>query len=276
MKKYDRNALIEIEQWKNPPRTFLTKVADTINKPLSKVGEIILDNKVGEVISNSIQGIISLLNDASSWSVRTDAIFREFEDNGYSVKTISDIEKLQLEEVDRVVGFLGAKYKTTAFAEGAATGAAGGPGIAADIPLLFGIALRAIGEYATYYGFDINRQEERQYILDILMLVSSPTQAAKQQTMVELTKIASAVAKKKTWKEIEKIGLATTLKKIGEQLGFRMTKAKLGQIVPIFGAVVGAGYNTYFIKCVCDASYFLYRERFLARTYDFEIESKLG
>lgn len=44
----------------------------------------------------------------------------------------------------------------------------------------------------------------------------------------------------------------------------RLTKAKLGQIIAILGAVVGAGFNTYFIGKVADASYYLYRERLLA------------
>lgn len=272
MNQYDSTALVEIGKWKNPPRTIFDDVKEVINKPISKVGEVILDNCVGEAVAKSIEGIVSLVNDASSWSVRQDAIFKEFTKKGFQVRTNSDIENLQLRQVDQVVGYLGAKYKSVAFAEGAVTGAGGGIGIAADIPLLFGIVLRAIGEYATYYGCDISLQEERQYMLDILMLASSPTQAAKQKTLAELSKIAGAIAKKKTWAEIEKSGLAVAIKKMAEQLGIRMTKAKMGQIVPVFGAVVGAGYNTYFTNCVCNSAYYLYRERFLARTYGFEIK----
>ena len=42
-----------------------------------------------------------------------------------------------------------------------------------------GLNLRAIGEYATYYGFDIGRQEERLFALNVLGLASSPSDAAK-------------------------------------------------------------------------------------------------
>ena len=38
---------------------------------------------------------------------------------------------------------------------------AGAAAIAADVTALLGLNLRAVGEYATYYGFDINKQEER-------------------------------------------------------------------------------------------------------------------
>ena len=33
------------------------------------------------------------------------------------------------------------------------------------------------------------------------------------------------------------------------------------------GAVVGAGFNAYYTAGVCEAAYYLYRERFLARKY---------
>ncbi|MNY80779.1 hypothetical protein D3C86_2219990 [compost metagenome] len=33
------------------------------------------------------------------------------------------------------------------------------------------------------------------------------------------------------------------------------------------GAAVGGGFNTYFTMKVCDAAFYLYRERFLANKY---------
>jgi hypothetical protein len=37
--------------------------------------------------------------------------------------------------------------------------------------------------------------------------------------------------------------------------------------LPEVGAFVGGGFNTYYTMKVCDAAYFLYRERFLAKKY---------
>lgn len=42
-------------------------------------------------------------------------------------------------------------------------------GLLVDIPLLTTMALRAIGEYATYYGFDLSKKE-RFYMLFVLSL----------------------------------------------------------------------------------------------------------
>lgn len=38
-------------------------------------------------------------------------------------------------------------------------------------------------------------------------------------------------------------------------------------ILPYTGAAVGGGFNAYFTSKVCDAAYYLYRERFLALKY---------
>lgn len=57
------------------------------------------------------------------------------------------------------------------------------------------------------------------------------------------------------------------VQQIAKALSIRLTKAKLAQIVPVAGAAVGGGFNAYFTAKVCDAAYFLYRERLLAQKY---------
>jgi hypothetical protein len=51
----------------------------------------------------------------------------------------------------------------------------------------------------------------------------------------------------------------------------RLTKAKLAEVIPGAGAVIGGGFNAYFTAKVCDAAYFLYRERFLAEKYGADV-----
>ncbi len=172
-----------------------------------------------------------------------------------------------MEHVDRALGWLDVKYKSVAAAEGAATGAAGLPGIPVDIVAIVGINLRGIGEYATYCGFNISEQPERLFAMDVLAFASSPTDGAKQAALAQLVRIAKDAAAKKTWKELEQHSFVNIVRKIAESLGSRLTKAKLAQLVPYLGAGVGAGFNTYFTTRVCDASFFLYRERLLARKY---------
>lgn len=89
--------------------------------------------------------------------------------------------------------------------------------------------------------------------------------------MSELVRIAKDVARKKVWKDLEEHSLVRIIQKIAQSLGIRLTKGKLGRVIPKVGAVVGGGYNAYYTDKVCDAAFNLYRERFLAEKYGLEI-----
>lgn len=266
---YDQKSLKEIHQWKNPQIGWFDNALKVINEPLNAAGNAVLSTPlVGEAIQKAVKGLISVCNDAAQWSVRPEAILEEYRTDGHvHVKSLKDVSGLSLEDADKTVGWLAAKYKSLALAEGAGAGAAGIAGIAIDIPTLIALNLRAIGEYATYYGFDIERQEERLFAFNILALSSSPADASKNVAMAQLVKISQQVAKKQTWKQLEQHAFVKIIQQIASSLGVKITKAKLAQIIPVAGAVVGGGFNAYFTSNVCEAAYYLYRERFLAEQY---------
>ena len=268
MSAYERRALEQIHEWKTPELTWSDQAMRVISRPLDKAGDFIMEIPVlGDVIKKAIGGIVNVSNDLAQRSVRPEAIYRKFRTAGHDIHERSDIFSLDLEDVDKVVGWLAAKYKGLALGEGAATGVAGALGIAVDIQALVTLNLRAIGEYATYYGFDVSLQQERLFAMNILGLASSPNDAAKAIAMAQLVRIAQDAAKKKTWKTLEGHAFVKIIQQISKALGIRLTKAKLAQFVPVVGAVVGGGYNAYYTAKVCDAAYYLYRERFLAEKY---------
>lgn len=272
--EYEKNTLKEIRIWKTPKeQNFLQKSFSVITSPINKTAELVIDSPyIGEVITKAISGLTTICNQSAQKTVRTVAIFEDISNkSGITIKNLNDIEKIELSILDKASSGLLSKYVAIAAAEGGGTGALGLPGMVIDIPSLILLNFRAIGEYATYYGFDIELQEEKIYILNILSLASAPTDQAKHVAMAQLAKIATQVAKKQTWTELEKIAFVNMIKKIAEALGIRLTKAKLAQFIPVFGAVVGAGFNAYYTEKVCNAAYFLYRERFLARKYNLEI-----
>jgi len=256
MSLYEQNAHREIDHFKNPERSWLGNVWEKVNEPVEWIADKAFDSAIGAAVAKAVQGLVSVLNDGASWSVRTDAIYGEFRSDGHSrVCCGADIHRLDLRDVDKTVGYLAAKYKMAALAEGAGTGTLGAAGIAFDIPALVSLALRAVNEYATYYGFDVSLQHEQAYAMVILSAASSPTVAAKQITMAELTKLSVLIA---------------------QALGIRLTKAKLAQIVPLVGAAVGGGFNAWYLARVTETAYHLYRERFLIEKYgpDVAIPSK--
>ncbi|WP_413723801.1 EcsC family protein [Sodalis sp. RH16] len=266
---YERQAMLEIQHWKNPRAGGSLRAFKVINKPLDSLGNAILQAPgIGGILQGVIIALTGICNDLAQLSVRPQAIFEEFRRDGWSgVASLGDIGALSLAGIDKTVGSLSAKYKGLALAEGMGAGLTGIAGLALDIPSLITLNLRAVGEYATYYGFDINKQEEKLFALQIMGLVSSPSDAAKNIAMAQLAAITRDTAKKRTWRQLEKHALVKIIQEIAKTLGIRLTKAKLAQTVPIVGAVVGGGYNVYFTTQVCDAAYYLYRERFLSMRF---------
>jgi hypothetical protein len=266
---YEQHAIREIHAWKNPELGWFGQAMKVVNWPLDKAGDLVLGTPgLGDVIKNSIKGITSVCNDLAQWSVRPEAIYAEFRRDGHtSINRPSHVFGLDLEQVDKVVGWLDAKYKGIALVEGAASGSLGLPGIPPDIVALITLTLRAIGEYATYYGYDVSSQEERLFAMNVLGLASSPTDGSKGLAMAQLVRIAQDVAKKRSWKQLEQHAFVQLIQQIAKALGIRLTKAKLAQVLPATGAAVGGGFNAYFTYKVCDAAYYLYRERFLAAKY---------
>ena len=270
--EYDRRAIAEIHQWKTPELSWFGQAMRAVDWPLAKASDWLLDQPlVGEAIRKAISGVVSVCKDAAQWSVRQEAIYSEFRRAGHALKTPANVTSLELEDIDRVVGFLDAKYKGVAAAEGAATGVAGLPGIFVDLPALVTLNLRAIGEYATYYGFDVTVQHERLFAMNVLGLASSPKDAAKQVAMAQLVRIARDVAMRRTWTSLEEHAFVQVIQQIARAVGVRLTKAKLAQVVPAVGAVVGSGFNAYYTGRVCEAAYYLYRERFFAEKYGHDV-----
>ena len=281
--EYEKRALKQIHIWKNPERTWLDGAVSVINWPLEKAGDAVMKVPgLSFAIQKSFTGILGVINDGSQWSVRPEAILKEYEKtHDTKITNLSEIYNLDLSVVDRTIGWLDTKYEGLALIEGAAAGgtsvlspAAALIAIPADIAALLTLNLRAIGEYATYCGFDISLPQERLFALNVLTYASSSTDQSKQVALAQLVRIARDVALKKTWQDLEKHLFVQAVKEIAQALSIRLTKAKLANVIPAAGAVLGGGFNAYYTDKVCKAAFYLYRERFLAEKYganDIEI-----
>ena len=269
---YERRALEDIHAWKQQKTrsTWIGQTRRIVNLPLETAGRLLFKVPgVTRAIDRSVGKLVGALNDVAQSSVRHAAIHGEYRDGGHAhVNEHADVLSLDLEQIDRAIGLLAAKYQALALAEGAATGLAGLAGIPVDVVALVLLNLRAIGEYATYCGFDPRGHQERLFAMNVLGFASSATTARdKYGTVAQLAKIARDVSTRRPWKELKKHAFVRAVRHIAKTLGLRLTKAKLAQIVPAAGAVFGGVFNAQFTSGVCGAAHMLYRERFLIAKY---------
>lgn len=261
---YEKQAIIEIESWKTPKEKWYSGALKVANKPFELAGDAIVNAPfVGDVLAKTTHGLVTALNDVAHATLRYEAIFKDFQKAGHQVSSLEDIKRLDLSSVDLEAGKLEKKYKALLLAEGATTGAMGAPGLILDVPLLLTGCFRAIGEYATHYGYNLQYQHERLFALDVLSLVASPTDLGKAAAMMQLTKTANLIARNITLDQMTDIAFVQIVQKAAQALGKEVTEQKMAEIIPLIGGVIGAGFNANFAHRVCTAAYHLYRERFI-------------
>ncbi|GAA1554616.1 hypothetical protein GCM10009789_05040 [Kribbella sancticallisti] len=302
MTPYDRDAWAEVEMWRRRRLESQTRhlLPETLRRRMSKAGQIARARfesipGAAEFEASFVKALGGLLDFGSRAAMATvghEAIVEAYRKRGHEVADIDDIGKLELCEMDKVRPNLGLAYTAAATVEGAAAGfavsggqiiAAGGsvlgagvggaPGIgtvvgvmAADAAAVLVAANRAVAHIAAYYGYDVDHPDERLFALGVLS-VGTATEAGKAAAYIELNKLVQALARRATWDQLRQNAVTRVVEKVFTRLGYRITQRKLGQAVPVFGTVIGAGMNAHLLSSVTDDANHIYRERFLRDHY---------
>ena len=159
---YENRAREQIGEWKKPDQGWFGQTMRQIGWPVDRVraliGKAAAATGLHDVLAKALAGTLHVLGDAAAWAVRRDAVYVEFREKGHDVHRHADVFKLDLEQVDAVVGRLDAKYTGLAFAEGAAAGAAGVPGLIAEV-----LPLLSVGEMTLrlYGAFNYSQNSAR-------------------------------------------------------------------------------------------------------------------
>lgn len=266
---YEQAAWQAIQDWKRPARrTWWTRTMNRVGQTWNEVTEQVRRVPgVDWTIDNIVVGLLDLTNEITQDSVWLDAIYQEYRNAGHEVHTHADLQRLDLQHIDDRLAGLSTKYRALAVAEGAATGYAGAAGIMPDIIALVSLTLRAVGEYAAYCGFDIRDPHERLRALHLLDRVSQPGDQAKTMALAPVVRVSKGLAFRQGLQVIEQTAITGAIRNITKALGLNLTRAKLAQVVPVTGAVIGGSYNLLYTRKVCDAAYHLYRERYLLEKY---------
>ncbi len=269
---YERNAIREIQEWGRPDESWLGTVRkhvyDAYNFTADQIRKI---PGVDWTIENVVSGLIRLINEITLDWVPAESILEQYRTAGHDISDVIDLRSLDLETVDASVAGVRTTYLSLAGAEGAATGFAGAVAIPTDIVALVALNLRATGEYATHYGFDISKDIERLYALSLLDHVAEPSTKAKDVAMSPVVKLTSRMARMQAMEVIEQVALSKAVARIARSIGIHLTRAKLAQLAPVTGAVIGGGYNVYYTRKVCDTAYHSFRRRFLINKYGHHV-----
>src|SRR5215213_999887 len=161
---------------------------------------------------------------------------------------------ISLQETEEEIQKLITVYKRTASVEGGITGAGGILLGLAEFPILLGIKLKMLFDLATVYGFDVKDYKERLYILHIFQLAFSSHENRRQvyEQMQDWDK-----QKEKLPDDIHQFDWRSFQQEYRDYIDL----AKMAQLIPGIGAVVGIVVNYKLINKLGQTAMNAYRMR---------------
>ncbi len=229
----------------------------------------------------------NIIGDVASHTVSTRNVVKQFQDAGYAVEDLDCIHDLDLKEVDSIARWDRIRYghSGTAALSGMAsaaaitgaealavgeTGAKKAPSFAvvaaafaADAALVLGLSARTVASTAQYYGYDPRQPEEQVFMMSILGLAMAEGTSAKTAAYADLSQLTQLLLRKAPWEKLNAKVFTKIAQQFAIKFGLRLTKKKLGQLVPLAGMVVGGTVNFALVDRIAAAAHDAYRERFL-------------
>ena len=270
---YIAKARTEIQDWRHPDSSILDKTLATLVMPIEKAGEALMNApQLGDTLKQATEKTILSLSDAANWTIDVQDTIEAYRNDGDSeranIKKLTDIQNLPIAVVDNQVRLFKSKYVALMSAQGVTTGIVGWAGIPADIVGLITANLRAISEYATYYGFDMSAKQEQIFAMSLLGLATSTSGDERQAALDDTFSLVTSDSKDPETLALNQINeevMSRVLRQTATKVATNLVKTKAAQIIPAVGAVVAGGVNANYTASVCEAAYQCYRERFLDR-----------
>jgi hypothetical protein len=238
MQAYEQQAITELRQWQNKMQrkpSLLNRLSKGVQTKINSYIPEKVHNVITVTIKQMIKGVLF----------------------GAKVTTRKPRPIVSLQSTEEVLERLIKNYRHTAAAEGGITGAGGLLLGLADFPILLGIKIKMLFDIAALYGFDGKDYKERVYILHIFELAFS-SQEHRRNVYLKLH----------NWDE-KKLALPDDINQFewrAFQQEYRdyIDLAKMAQLIPGIGAVVGVVVNYKLINQLGNTAMNAYRMRLFA------------
>lgn len=217
MSNYEEKIARELAEWQVTMQRTPSISNATIRRVQTKINSL-LPNRLQKVITKVIKELTRAVLFGADFTTKPNA----------EVRSMMDIEEQVKDKIN--------KYTSTATAEGAITGFGGFVSGLADFPLWLSIKMKMLFDIAATYGIDTKDYKERLYILYVFQLAFS---SQKRRNEIYLILSNWEVQKDKLPKDINAFDWQSFQQEYRDHLDL----AKLLQLIPGVGAVVGAYVN---------------------------------
>jgi len=263
---YEEKAYQETEAYfREPEGGLLGRFSRSLFKPVETVSERLIPARVLEMAGDGVEGALKGIAYVSDRTLSIDRVLAEARRH-VEVDSLAELRQRELRVLDKVAEGTAREHEMIALLEGAGCGAGGLALIAADIPLLFGVALRVVRLVGASYGFDPFAPGEGVIAYKIFELACGGTRDRYAQ-LLELETLSDELDGLEPAKRAEKAAVLAGLivsREAVKRIVSMLFSRKLFQAVPIAGAAVGAGFNFMFVQDVGEVARQVFRRRWLA------------
>lgn len=240
---------------------MLGKALGWLGKPVDLAYRAVPES-VKEKISESLYGVLLQVRNASRDTVRRQPLYDAISQaTGVDASDPAHLARLPLGPLDRAAQRVLNAHSQLAVVQGGVTGAAGLPGLVADVPSLYFLLFRCVEEIACCYGFPADSEEERDHLLKVVDVGHFLESGNKRKGMRDLETFDELLRRGASVKDLERTMLAKGLQTLSRQLSTRLVQRKLAQTVAVVGAVIGAGVNAALVNDVGSTAFHAYRLR---------------
>lgn len=244
--------------------------------------------KVDDLSTKAMGTLYVVLVERGLNSVTPAKVFAMYADEGVVVASYDEVKELDLKHCDRSVPRRKERYIALAVAEGAAsslavTGATvsstvtGGTtlpvaasAVVADVTAVMVGMGRIVALVAAHYGYDVREPQEQAFASGVIAYSAAGNSAEKAAALASLSRLTQQMMRRATWRQLRQHQTVNVVQQMFTALGFRLTKRKLAQVVPVLGAVVNGGLNARIAHRTFERAQQAYRLRFLTEKHELD------
>jgi EcsC protein family len=246
---------------------------------------------VDAAMQKALAGLHATFVERGLNSVSPGTIFKAFASEGAHVASYDEVRKLDLKLCDRSVPRRKERYVAMAAGQGAATslavtgatvattvsggttlGVAFGAVVLDVTSMLVGMG-RIVALVAAHYGYDVREPEEQVFASGVLSYSTASNAAEKAASLAALSRLTQEMMRQATWKQLQQHQMVNIIQTVVTSLGFKLTKKKLAQVVPVAGVVINGGLNALLARNTFNRAQDVYRLRFLTEKYELDAAS---
>lgn len=263
---YEVRARREIEAWQRGRSPMAYQAFNWLMTPFDWAVDQLVPDEMIDQVGEGLSKVLATLGDAADWTYTEGSIVKRARRLGLEVDAVGQLLDQPLESLDPLAQSYADENSLLAAVEGGGTGLGGAVFIAADIPLLFGINFRLIRMIGGSYGLSVRGDEYYPLVLAVFNVAASDSQVAKSDALREASVAAAAFAHDQPYRGRRMGGtLHEQSRQLPREIAKSMLGRKLGQVIPLAGAVVGAGVNYWFTRQTATTATNLFRAIYIER-----------